>query len=224
MTSREFVIIIGCAVAGFLLVSFVLEVLGSKNKLTDRSRNDFTDQNSRTSEEPVRGANPKKLLGAGFAVTLVLLIGYTVGSSDLWNRVTGKNLFDSGSTLAQTADVARSRDGSFLVVAQVNGSRVAFVIDTGASAVILTQDAAKAARLPLGNLTYSVDIETANGPAHAAAITLDLLTVGGITERSVSALVAQPGQLNTSLLGMSFLNRLESWEVHGDRLVMRSYP
>lgn len=220
MTSWGFVIITGCAVAGFLLVSFILEVFGSKSKPTDRPENDFTDQNSRTNNEPVK----RKLLGAGFALTLLLLIGYAVAPSDLWNLVTGNNLFGSGSTLAQTANIARSRDGSFSVTAQVNGSLIAFVVDTGASAVILTQDAAKAARLPLGNLRYSVDVETANGPTRAAAIAIDSLTVGGITERSVSALVAQPGQLNTSLLGMSFLNRLESWEVHGDRLIMRGYP
>ena len=44
------------------------------------------------------------------------------------------------------------------------------------------------------------------------------------TERSVPALIAQPGQLRTNLLGMSFLNRLESWEVRGDKLMMRGYP
>ena len=52
-------------------------------------------------------------------------------------------------------------------------------------------------------------------------MTLDRLAVGQIVERGVPALIAQPGQLKTSLLGMSFLNRLTSWEVRGDRLVMR---
>jgi aspartyl protease family protein len=55
-------------------------------------------------------------------------------------------------------------------------------------------------------------------------VTLDKLAVGGITERSVQALIAQPGQLKVSLLGMSFLNRLESWEVRGDKLLLRGYP
>jgi aspartyl protease family protein len=53
---------------------------------------------------------------------------------------------------------------------------------------------------------------------------LDRLAVGEIVERSVPALIAQPGQLRTNLLGMSFLNRLESWEVRSDRLLMRAYP
>ena len=98
------------------------------------------------------------------------------------------------------------------------------VLDTGASAVVLTQEAAKAAGLPLEVLNYSVVVDTANGKTRAAAVTLDSIGVGGVIERSVPALIAQPGQLRTSLLGMSFLNRLESWEVRGDKLIMRGYP
>ena len=64
-----------------------------------------------------------------------------------------------------------------------------------------------------------MQVDTANGRTRAAPVTLDRLAVGGIVERAVPALIAQPGQLKTSLLGMSFLNRLESWEVRGDRLV-----
>ena len=109
-------------------------------------------------------------------------------------------------------------------MAEVNGARVALVLDTGASSVVLTQEAAKAAGLPLELLNYSVNIDTANGRARAAPVTLDRLAVGGIIERAVPALIAQPGQLRTNLLGMSYLNRLESWEVRGERLIMRGHP
>jgi len=97
-------------------------------------------------------------------------------------------------------------------------------LDTGASTVVLTQDAAKAAGLPLELLSYDVQIDTANGRTRAASVTLDRITVGEIVERKVPALVAQPGLLRVSLLGMTFLNRLESWEVRGDKLVMRGKP
>jgi len=80
------------------------------------------------------------------------------------------------------------------------------------------------AGLPLEVLAYTVSVETANGRTRAAPVTIDAITIGGITERAVPALIAQPGQLQTNLLGMSFLNRLQSWEVRGDRLVMRGYP
>ena len=125
---------------------------------------------------------------------------------------------------AQTVEIVRGRSGDFQVAAQINGTRVAMALDTGASAVVLTQEAAKAAGLPLEMLNYAVQVDTANGRTRAAAVTLDRLAVGDIVERAVPALIAQPGQLRTSLLGMSFLNRLESWEVRGDRLMMRGKP
>ena len=98
------------------------------------------------------------------------------------------------------------------------------VLDTGASAVVLTHEAAKAAGLPLEFVRYNVNVETANGRAQAAAVTLDRITVGGLVERAVPALIAQPGQLRTSLLGMSFLNRLDGWEVRGGKLMLRAKP
>ncbi|MCC7347460.1 MAG: TIGR02281 family clan AA aspartic protease, partial [Variibacter sp.] len=89
---------------------------------------------------------------------------------------------------------------------------------------VLTQDAAKAAGLPLEVLQYSVAVETAGGRTRAAPVTLDRVTIGGIVERAVPALVAQPGPLRANLLGMSFLNRLEGFDVRGDRLILRGYP
>ncbi len=124
----------------------------------------------------------------------------------------------------RAVEIVRGRGGDFQVAAQVNGTRVAMALDTGASAVVLTQEAAKAAGLPLELLSYTVQVDTANGRARAASVVLDRLTVGGIVERSVPALIAQAGQLRTSLLGMTFLNRLESWEVRGDKLMMRGKP
>ena len=123
--------------------------------------------------------------------------------------------------IGRSVEIARGRGGDFHVPTQVNGVSVYMVLDTGATAVVLTQDDAKAAGLPLDMLHYTVDIETANGHARAAEVSLKQVSVGFITERAVPALIAQPGQLKESLLGMSFLNRLESYEMRGDRLLMR---
>jgi len=121
-------------------------------------------------------------------------------------------------------EIMRGRNGDFQVAAQINGVRVALILDTGASSVVLTQEAAKAVGLPLEVLVYDVSVDTANGRTRAASVTLDRVGVGDVVERAVPAMIAQPGQLRTSLLGMSFLNRLESWEVRGDKLVLRGYP
>jgi aspartyl protease family protein len=176
-----------------------------------------------------RGRISQALEAAVFwlVIAAVLAIGYTyrhdlraIGDRVLAELVPGR----AAQRSARTVEIVRGRAGDFQVAAQVNGSRVAMVLDTGASAVVLTQDAAKTAGLPIEVLSYSVPVETANGRTHAAPVTLDRLAVGGIVERAVPALIAQPGQLRISLLGMSFLGRLESWEVRGDKLLMRGHP
>jgi aspartyl protease family protein len=159
-------------------------------------------------------------------VALVLALGYTYRFElrDVADRVLAEFIPGRAATRGNTVEIARGGGGSFSVSTQVNGARIAMVLDTGASAVVLTQEAARAAGLPLEVLNYTVNVETANGRARAAPVTLDRVSIGGITERQVPALIAQPGQLRTNLLGMSFLNRLESWEVRGDKLMMRGYP
>ena len=160
-------------------------------------------------------------------VALLLVVGYTYRFElkDGANRVLAELVPGRAASLgARTVEIARGRAGEFNIAAQVNGARVPMVLDTGASAVVLTQDAAKAAGLPLEVLSYDVSVDTANGRTRAAAVTLDRIGVGGIVERAVPALIAQPGQLRTSLLGMSFLNRLLGWEVRGEKLIMRGYP
>src|SRR5437868_753379 len=159
-------------------------------------------------------------------IGLLLAVGYTYRHDlrDIGDRVLSELMPGRALSRGGTVEIARGNRGEFQIVAEVNGARVSTVYDTGASAVVLTQEAAKAAGLPLDFLNYSVAVETANGRTRAAPVTLDRINVGGILELAVPALIAQPGQLRTSLLGMSFLNRLKSSEVRGDRLVLRANP
>lgn len=120
--------------------------------------------------------------------------------------------------------VSRGHAGQFAVQASVNGVGAPMVVDTGASSVVLTYETAKAAGLPLEMLDYDVELETASGHTKGARLTLDRLAVGKLVEHSVPALVVPQGQLKSNLLGMSFLDRLESWQVHADRLILRGYP
>jgi aspartyl protease family protein len=174
----------------------------------------------------------ERFLNAVFAallwvvVGLVLVVGYTYRYElhDVADRVTAELIPGHVISHGRTVEVARTRDGDFDISAHINGSRVPMVLDTGASSIVLTLDDAKAAGLPPDLLKYTVNIDTANGRTHAAPVTLDKVAIGGLEERSVDALVVQPGQLRTSLLGMSFLNRLQSWQVSGDRLILKGYP
>lgn len=160
------------------------------------------------------------------AVALFLATGYTYRFElkTLSERVLAELVPGRAFTQGRVVEIARGRGGDFALNAEINGMRVAMVLDTGASAVVLTHEAARAAGLPLEMLSYTVNVDTANGRTRAASVTLDRIGIGGVVERSVPALIAQPGQLKVSLLGMTFLNRLESWEVRGDRLILRGYP
>jgi aspartyl protease family protein len=123
----------------------------------------------------------------------------------------------------RAVQISRGQGGEFALQAKINGVSAPMVIDTGATSVVLTYETAKAAGLPLELLEYDVDLETAGGRTKAARLTLDRLAIGKLVERSVPALVVPHGQMKTNLLGMSFLDRLESWEVHPDRLMLHGY-
>jgi aspartyl protease family protein len=161
-------------------------------------------------------------------VAAVLFAGYsfrlqlqTVGERALSELVPGVPMIAQASA-GRSVEVVRPREGDFTIRADVNGARIAMLVDTGASSVVLSAEAAKAAGLPVEMLKYDVPIETAGGRGHAASVVLDRITIGGIVERKVPALVTSPGDLKTSLLGMSFLKRLESFEIRGERLVLRA--
>jgi aspartyl protease family protein len=163
-----------------------------------------------------------------FWIVLVagLALGYTyraelqaAGDRLIAEFVPGHPIARPGTSMV--VEVVRSREGDFTVRAEVNGHRIPMLVDTGASSVVLTPDAARAAGLPVDLLKYDVAIETAKGRGRAASVVLDRVAVGNLVERRVPALVSEPGDLKTSLLGMSFLNRLESFEVRGSRLMLR---
>lgn len=159
-------------------------------------------------------------------IVVFILVGYTYRSEvrEVADRVVAQLWPGYAAGQGRMVELARGHSGDFPVTTRVNGARIAMILDTGASAVMLTQEAARAAGLPLEVLDYSVNLETANGRTKAAAVTIDRLAIGNIVERSVPALIVPAGQLRTNLLGMTFLNRLESWQVKGDRLMLRGYP
>lgn len=124
----------------------------------------------------------------------------------------------------RAVDIPRKNAGEFAVRARINNFQAPMLVDTGATSVVLTYETAKAIGLPLDLLEYNVDLETASGRTRAARLTLDRIAVGTVVERYVPALVVPRGQSKTNLLGMSFLDRLESWEVRADRMTIRGYP
>ena len=133
--------------------------------------------------------------------------------SDFWRRPES----------AYAVQIPRGSNGEFAMQARINGIAAAMVVDTGATSVVLTYETAKAIGLPLELLEYNVDVQTASGHTKAARLWLDRIAIGKMVERSVPALVVGPGQMKTNLLGMSFLDRLDSFEVRADNLLLHGF-
>jgi len=110
-------------------------------------------------------------------------------------------------------------NGHFNVEAEVDGRRMDFMIDTGASVIALReQDAARLGIHP-ARREYTANVATANGMVHGAPVELGLVEVGSLSVRHVAALVLPDDVLGQNLLGMSFLSRVR-WEHRDGRLVL----
>ena len=110
--------------------------------------------------------------------------------------------------------------GHFVVQAYVNDRKATFMVDTGATLVVLSYEEAERLGLSPRNLDFWAGVDTANGVAAVAPVTLDRVRVDGITVRDVKAVVAKRGALTGNLLGMSFLRRLSSFQMKGSELVL----
>lgn len=169
------------------------------------------------------------LIWIGIAFAIIAGYAYREEFSAVAERVMGELAppgqgitIATGTTGERAVRIRRRADGHFNAVGEVNGVSLTLLIDTGASTVVLRPADAERAGIDTESLKYSIPVETANGTAYAAPIKLRSITIGPIEIQGVDALVAKPGALNQSLLGMSFLTRLRSYEFSGDFLTLRS--
>lgn len=122
---------------------------------------------------------------------------------------------------AGSAALERGEDGHWRAEARVNGRKVEVLVDTGATLVALTPDDARAAGVDVKKLRFTERVRTASGSVRAATVTLERVQIGNVRVRDVEAMVIERG-LPVSLLGMSFLSRLEQFDVRGQTLRLRS--
>ena len=165
-----------------------------------------------------------------FSLLLVLVAGYTYRDAfhDVVARVSaeltpaGRPLSVDGPEGERAVRIRKSSQGQFVARARVNGTEFTMMVDTGASSVVLKATDAARAGIDVGGLNFTIAVDTAHGSTFCAPIRLREISVGGIVYQGVDALVAQPGDLKESLLGMSFLKRLRSYDFSGDFLTLRS--
>jgi len=128
-------------------------------------------------------------------------------------------LSSAAASLTNQLILKPGRNGQYMVTAQVQGVDVRFLVDTGASSVVLTMEDAERVGLDPVNLTYSQVFQTANGHIRAAPVTLDGIRIGLLEVDGVEASVNE-SPMGISLLGMTFLSQLDGYQVENGDLVL----
>ncbi len=136
---------------------------------------------------------------------------------DIRNSVMPSQSYIEGQA---TVIVPRANDGHYYVTLDIDDTPVRFVIDTGASDVVLTQDDARKIGIDVDNLFFGGIANTANGEVRTARVKLHNVRLGEITDLVVPASV-NAGEMDTSLLGMSYLQRYNKIELGGGKMVLR---
>jgi aspartyl protease family protein len=125
------------------------------------------------------------------------------------------------AALAGTERLPMSDNGHFVTRAQINGRSVPVIVDTGASTVALSYEDAERVGFRPDDLDFNRQVSTANGVIKAAAVKISQISVGSIRAENIDAIVMPKGALFGSLLGMSFLSGLHSYEVRDRVLYLR---
>lgn len=172
----------------------------------------------RSKAEYLKGA---KTAFIWFVIIMAVFTAYTY-----WQDFKGSKFYTAlvpGSALIKedgTMEFTRAEDEHFHILAKVNGVNVRFLVDTGAADISLTQQDAKRIGFNLNDLKYNKLYSTANGTTRGASVKLKNIEIGDYQTGEFYASVNE-GELRTSLLGMSFLNRMKSYKVEGDKLILQ---
>lgn len=143
------------------------------------------------------------------AIWLLIFVG-AVLAIGFWEPLTEQLYVDRPVQAdASTLAYRRAPDGHFYAMAEVNGAPVRFMIDTGASDLVLTAADARAAGIDTDRLNYVIPTMTANGRTLSAPVRLHSVAIGGFVDEAVPASVSG-GELDLSLLGMRYLERFRS--------------
>lgn len=144
-----------------------------------------------------------------------------LGSRFTGGVIPGSPISHSSASGQQSVTLIRSDSGHFEATAGVNGASVRFLVDTGATAIVMAYRDAQMAGIDVNSLNFSIRTRTANGTGRAARATINTFYLGGIERNNLSVMVAEKGRLDRSLLGQQFLESLSSYEKRGDRLTLR---
>ncbi len=142
-----------------------------------------------------------------------------IALSGLWPDIRNAIAPDARMLEGGRIEVPIGNDGHYHLTAEVNGTAIRFVIDTGASSIALGPRDAERIGIDPENLAYIGEAQTANGTVETAPVNLDSVTIGDIRDESVPAVVLR-ADLEQSLMGMSYLSRFARVSIEGNRLIL----
>jgi aspartyl protease family protein len=119
----------------------------------------------------------------------------------------------------RTIALRRADDGHFYARVRVNGTEIRFMVDTGATNLVLSKQDARRIGISLDSLSFVLPTNTANGRVFGAGVVLDRVELGNFVDTDVRAVV-NGGRMDDSLLGMNYLDRFRSFNVEGDTLLL----
>lgn len=160
---------------------------------------------------------------AGSTLRAVLAWGLiflaAIGAAGLWQDIS-RDVMPRQAMLDPTRiEVPLGPDGHFHLTAELNGTPVRFIVDTGASALALSPRDARRAGVDLERLVYAGQARTANGIVPTATVRLDRVAIGDILDENVPAMVIQ-ADIDRSLMGMDYLRRFARVSFEGDSMIL----
>ncbi|MFZ3583373.1 retropepsin-like aspartic protease family protein [Loktanella sp. DJP18] len=142
-----------------------------------------------------------------------------IAAAGMWNDIRGTVAPQQSVAVGGEIVLPRQADGHFYARLDVNGAPLTFMVDTGASQMVLSRDDAAQVGIDTDALRYLGQASTANGTVRTAGVTLDQVSLGGVTEADVPAVV-NDGAMDGSLLGMSYLRNFSNIQIRDNELIL----
>ncbi|MEJ6402190.1 retropepsin-like aspartic protease family protein [Yoonia sp. 2307UL14-13] len=156
---------------------------------------------------------------AQYAAIWGLIFVGVVGAYGLWGDISNDMISRQSVVDGERVEVPRSRDGHYYLTLQIDDTPVRFVVDTGASQVVLSAEDARRIGFNPADLNFIGQASTANGIVRTAPVWLEEVALGDIVDLDVPAVV-NDGQMDESLLGMTYLGLYDRIEIADGRLVL----
>ncbi len=152
------------------------------------------------------------------AAWALIFVGLIAGYG-LWNDIRGQIAPMQAVMEDGRVELPVGRDGHYHATLVINGTAIDFIVDTGASDIVLTREDAARAGIDVAGLTFFGQAQTANGSVETAPVTLGSVAFGPVTDTGVRAVV-NGGEMAGSLLGMAYLHGFSRIEIEAGKLVL----